>query len=139
MVGYLLWRFAVEFIKPVWVLPIGISPIQLGCTGRAFILCRAKFISPPYCVGRNSFRLHLPTEAKLGEIRRNEFRPTLKNLVVFQKEAERIGRFQPKGVWLVVHYHLREMVVENIIEQVERKPFDYPNTQAILPQHVASC
>lgn len=30
MVGYLLWRFAVEFIKPVWVLPIGISPIQVA-------------------------------------------------------------------------------------------------------------
>lgn len=30
MVGYLLWRFAVEFIKPVWVLPIGISVIQVA-------------------------------------------------------------------------------------------------------------
>jgi phosphatidylglycerol:prolipoprotein diacylglycerol transferase len=30
MVGYLLWRFAVEFIKPVWVLPLGISPIQVA-------------------------------------------------------------------------------------------------------------
>ncbi|MBC7775000.1 MAG: prolipoprotein diacylglyceryl transferase [Phycisphaerae bacterium] len=30
MVGYLLWRFVVEFIKPVWVLPIGISVIQLA-------------------------------------------------------------------------------------------------------------
>lgn len=30
MTGYLLWRFAVEFIKPVWVLPLGISPIQLA-------------------------------------------------------------------------------------------------------------
>ena len=33
MVSYLLWRFAVEFIKPVWVLPIGISPIQLAVLG----------------------------------------------------------------------------------------------------------
>jgi phosphatidylglycerol:prolipoprotein diacylglycerol transferase len=30
MVGYLLWRFAVEFIKPVWAFPIGISPIQVA-------------------------------------------------------------------------------------------------------------
>ncbi len=31
MVGYLAWRFSVEFIKPVWVLPgIGISPIQVA-------------------------------------------------------------------------------------------------------------
>lgn len=33
MVGYLLWRFAVEFIKPVWVLPMGISVIQLAVMG----------------------------------------------------------------------------------------------------------
>ncbi len=33
MVGYLLWRFAVEFIKPVWMLPIGISVIQLAVLG----------------------------------------------------------------------------------------------------------
>lgn len=33
MVGYLLWRFAVEFIKPVWVLPLGISVIQLAVLG----------------------------------------------------------------------------------------------------------
>lgn len=33
MVGYLLWRFAVEFIKPVWVLPMGISVIQLAVLG----------------------------------------------------------------------------------------------------------
>lgn len=30
MVGYLSWRFLVEFIKPVWVMPIGISSIQLA-------------------------------------------------------------------------------------------------------------
>ena len=30
MVGYLFWRFSVEFIKPVWTLPIGISVIQLA-------------------------------------------------------------------------------------------------------------
>lgn len=30
MAGYLLWRFVVEFIKPVWVLPVGISVIQLA-------------------------------------------------------------------------------------------------------------
>ena len=53
MAGYLLWRFAVEFIKPVWVLPIGISPIQLAAVGGLI-----------YYVGRNLFRRHLPTEAK---------------------------------------------------------------------------
>jgi len=53
MVGYLLWRFAVEFIKPVWVLPIGISPIQLAALGGLL-----------YYVGRNSFRLRLLREAK---------------------------------------------------------------------------
>lgn len=31
MVGYLMWRFAVEFLKPVWMLPyLGISPIQMA-------------------------------------------------------------------------------------------------------------
>ncbi|MFN0216236.1 MAG: prolipoprotein diacylglyceryl transferase [Saprospiraceae bacterium] len=45
MVGYLLWRFSVEFIKPVWMLPIGISPIQL--TALAGLL---------YYVTRNLFR-----------------------------------------------------------------------------------
>jgi|GEM_PF-3537221 len=29
-VGYLLWHFVVEFIKSVWVLPVGISVIQLA-------------------------------------------------------------------------------------------------------------
>ncbi len=36
MVGYLLWRFSVEFIKPVWVLPIGISTIQVAVLGGLF-------------------------------------------------------------------------------------------------------
>ena len=46
MVGYLLWRFVVEFIKPVWIMPIGISPIQLAVLAGLF-----------YYVTRNSFRL----------------------------------------------------------------------------------
>lgn len=33
MVSYLLWRFALEFIKPVWLLPIGISSIQVAVLG----------------------------------------------------------------------------------------------------------
>jgi prolipoprotein diacylglyceryltransferase len=33
MMSYLLWRFAVEFIKPVWLLPMGISPIQVAVLG----------------------------------------------------------------------------------------------------------
>ena len=45
MVGYLLWRFFVEFIKPVWVLPMGLSVIQLATIAGMF-----------YYVGRNSFR-----------------------------------------------------------------------------------
>lgn len=36
MASYLAWRFAVEFIKPVWVLPIGISPIQLAALAGLF-------------------------------------------------------------------------------------------------------
>lgn len=36
MVGYLLWRFAVEFIKPVWVLPLGISVIQVAVLSGLF-------------------------------------------------------------------------------------------------------
>lgn len=30
MAGYLSWRFAIEFIKPVWVWPIGLSTLQLA-------------------------------------------------------------------------------------------------------------
>jgi len=30
MVGYLLWRFFVEFIKPVWIWPMGLSTIQMA-------------------------------------------------------------------------------------------------------------
>jgi len=30
MVGYLLWRFLIEFIKPVWVFSFGISTIQIA-------------------------------------------------------------------------------------------------------------
>lgn len=30
MVGYLCWRFVVEFLKPVWVTPLGLSTIQLA-------------------------------------------------------------------------------------------------------------
>lgn len=30
MVGYLLWRFFVEFIKPIWIWPIGLSTIQVA-------------------------------------------------------------------------------------------------------------
>jgi prolipoprotein diacylglyceryltransferase len=30
MVGYLVWRFAIEFIKPVWVFSFGVSPIQIA-------------------------------------------------------------------------------------------------------------
>lgn len=30
MVGYLLWRFALDFIKPVWVSPLGLSVIQMA-------------------------------------------------------------------------------------------------------------
>lgn len=45
MVGYLCWRFAVEFIKPVWVMPMGISPIQVAVLGGLL-----------YYVGRNLFR-----------------------------------------------------------------------------------
>lgn len=30
MTGYLAWRFLIEWIKPVWMLPIGLSPIQLA-------------------------------------------------------------------------------------------------------------
>lgn len=37
MVGYLLWRFAVEFIKPVWVWPaVGLSTIQLAVVAGLF-------------------------------------------------------------------------------------------------------
>ncbi len=53
MVGYLLWRFMVEFIKPVWVLPIGISPIQLAVLGGLI-----------YYAGQHSFRLHLRKNAE---------------------------------------------------------------------------
>ncbi|MDO8366433.1 MAG: prolipoprotein diacylglyceryl transferase [Saprospiraceae bacterium] len=45
MVGYLVWRFMIEFIKPVWVMPVGISPIQVAVLGGLL-----------YYVGRNSFR-----------------------------------------------------------------------------------
>jgi len=45
MVGYLCWRFAVEFIKPVWVMPMGISPIQVAVLGGLL-----------YYAGRNKFR-----------------------------------------------------------------------------------
>lgn len=36
MTGYLFWRFGIEFIKPVWILPIGISTIQLAALGGLF-------------------------------------------------------------------------------------------------------
>lgn len=30
LIGYLCWRFALEFLKPVWVTPLGLSTIQLA-------------------------------------------------------------------------------------------------------------
>lgn len=32
MVSYLLWRFFIEFWKPVWVFPFGLSTIQIAAT-----------------------------------------------------------------------------------------------------------
>lgn len=48
MSGYLLWRFFVEFIKPVWTLPVvGISPIQVAAlAGLAYY---ARVMSRPHC------------------------------------------------------------------------------------------
>lgn len=31
LIGYLIWRFFVEWLKPVYVFPIGLSTIQLAC------------------------------------------------------------------------------------------------------------
>lgn len=33
LISYLIWRFVLEFIKPVWLLPIGISNIQVATLG----------------------------------------------------------------------------------------------------------
>ena len=36
MIGYLLWRFFVEWLKPVYFLEIGLSSIQLACLAGLF-------------------------------------------------------------------------------------------------------
>jgi prolipoprotein diacylglyceryltransferase len=36
LIGYLLWRFFAEWLKPVYFLPIGLSAIQLACLAGLF-------------------------------------------------------------------------------------------------------
>ena len=36
MIGYLFWRFFVEWLKPVWLFPFGLATIQLACLAGLF-------------------------------------------------------------------------------------------------------
>lgn len=36
MIGYLFWRFFVEWLKPAWFFPFGLSTIQLACLAGIF-------------------------------------------------------------------------------------------------------
>lgn len=36
MIGYLIWRFFVEWLKPAWLFPFGLSSIQLACLAGLF-------------------------------------------------------------------------------------------------------
>ena len=36
LIGYLIWRFFVEWLKPVYVFPFGLSTIQLACLAGLF-------------------------------------------------------------------------------------------------------
>ncbi|HRI59510.1 MAG TPA: prolipoprotein diacylglyceryl transferase [Saprospiraceae bacterium] len=36
LIGYLIWRFFVEWLKPVYVFPFGLSTIQLACMAGLF-------------------------------------------------------------------------------------------------------